>query len=143
MVEEIGIVLSTSGNMAKVEIQKTSACDACPTAKVCHPAGGGMIMEVSNPVGAVVGDKVNVGIEAQIYLKASFIVYAIPVILLIAGAIFGKNWAEETGRAAESDMWAAIIGFGFLVVSLVIIRLWGSKIEKKKKYIPVIMEILR
>ena len=48
-------------------------------------------MEADNPLGAVKGQKVKVVLAPQIYLKASIILYGIPMVAMVAGAILGKN----------------------------------------------------
>ena len=94
MIEEEGVVAEIDGNIAKVAVMKKSACEQCAAAGVCHP-GDQEYLEASNPLGAVKGQKVKVVIAPQVYLKASIILYGIPMVALIAGAILGKNIAAR------------------------------------------------
>lgn len=142
MVEEIGVVTKTEGITAKVAIQKKGTCEGCAVKGVCETQGEGADIEALNPVGAKVGQTVKVSIKAQVYLKGTMLVYGIPVIALIAGAIFGKNIGEAYFRGTSSDLIAAIMGFGSLFLSFLIIKIWTRTFETKTEYKPVIEEII-
>jgi len=141
MIEEEGIVAEVEGNIAKVGILAKSACESCAAAGVCHP-GDQEYMEAANPLGAKKGQKVKVVLAPQVYLKASIILYGIPMAVFVAAAIIGKNLAVRYGSEANSDLWAFIAGTVCMLVSFVFIRLYNKKVEKTQKYKPVIVEIL-
>jgi sigma-E factor negative regulatory protein RseC len=141
MIEEEGIVAEVEGNIARVSILAKSACESCSASGVCHP-GEQEYMEASNPLGAQKGQKVKVVLAPQIYLKASIILYGIPMVVFVTAAILGKNVALYYGSATNSDLWAFIAGMGCMLVSFVFIRLYNKKVEKTQKYKPVIVEIL-
>jgi sigma-E factor negative regulatory protein RseC len=141
MIEEEGIVSEVVDGMAKVAIMKKSACEQCAAAGVCHP-GDQDLMEAANPLGAKKGQKVKVVVAPQVYLKASIILYGVPMAAFIAGAIIAKNLAISAGNEAGSDLWAFIAGTACLFVSFFFIRSYNKKVEKTQKYKPVIVEIL-
>jgi sigma-E factor negative regulatory protein RseC len=141
MIEEEGIVAEIVDGMAKVAIVKKSACEQCAASGVCHP-GDQELMEAANPLGAKKGQKVKVVVAPQVYLKASIILYGIPMAVFIAGAIIAKNLAISAGNEAGSDLWAFIAGTACLFVSFFFIRSYNKKVERTQKYKPVIVEIL-
>ena len=141
MIEEEGIVAETEGGVARVALLKKSACEQCAAAGVCHPVDQSF-MEAANPLGAVKGQKVKVVVAPQLYLKASIILYGIPMAAFIGGAILAKNLAVLHGAEAKSDLWAFIAGAGCLVISFIFIWMYNKKVEKTQKYKPVIVEIL-
>ncbi len=142
MIEEEGIVMETAGGMAKVSILAKSACEKCASAGVCHPAGEDSYMEVTNPLGAKKGQKVKVVLAPQVYLKASIILYGIPMAIFIAAAIIGKNVGRTFAGEADSDLWAFFFGMTFMLVSFFFIRRYNNKVETTQEYKPVIVEIL-
>ena len=141
MIEEEGVVAETEGDIAKVALAKKSGCEQCAAASVCHP-GDEEFMEALNPLRAKKGQKVKVVVAPQVYLKASLILYGIPMAALVAGAIIAKNIAMRYAGEPHSDLWAFIAGFICMVVSFFFIRVYNNKVEKTQTYKPVIVEIL-
>jgi len=142
MIEEEGIVMETAGGMAKVSILAKSACEKCASAGVCHPEGEDSYMEATNPLGAKKGQRVKVVVAPQVFLKASIILYGVPMAVFVAAAIIGKNIGERYSGEANSDLWAFLSGVAFTLVSFFFIRRYNKKVERTQEYKPVIVEIL-
>jgi sigma-E factor negative regulatory protein RseC len=140
MIEEEGIVEEVEGDTARVSIVKKSACEECSSAGICHP-GEREFMEAANPLNAKKGQKVKVAIAPQIFLKASIILYGVPMAALIAGAIVMKNVGIHYG-AADSDLWAFFGGVVCLGVSFLGLRAYNKKVEVTREYKPIIVEII-
>ncbi len=141
MIEEEGIVAEVEGDVAKVSIVKKSGCEQCAAAGVCHP-GEEEYMEALNPLSAKKGQKVKIVVAPQVYLKASIILFGIPMAALVAGAIIAKNITLRYAGELHSDLWAFIAGMICMVVSFFFIRVYNNKVEKTQTYKPVIVEIL-
>jgi positive regulator of sigma E activity len=141
MIEEEGIVMEIYGGMAKVSILAKSACEKCPSSEICHPQDDDF-MEAANPLGAKEGQKVKVVVAPQVYLKASIILYGIPMTVFVAAAIIGKNLAQKFSGEANSDLWAFISGIAFMAVSFFFLRRYNKKVEITQEYKPVIIEII-
>lgn len=141
MIEEEGIVSEIEGDVARVAILKKSACEQCTASGVCHP-GDQELMEAANPLGAQKGQKVKVVIAPQLYLKASIILYGIPMAAFVTGAILAKKLAVRLGSTADSDLWAFGAGVLCLIISFFFLRAYNKKVEKSQKYKPVIVEII-
>jgi sigma-E factor negative regulatory protein RseC len=141
MIEEEGVVAEIEGDIARVAILTKSACEQCAASGVCHP-GDQEYLEAANPLGAKKGQKVKVVLAPQVYLKASIILYGIPMAALIAGAIIGKNISIRYVGEQSSDLWAFIAGMACMLVSFLFIRSYNKKVEKTQKYKPVIVEIV-
>jgi sigma-E factor negative regulatory protein RseC len=142
MIEEEGIVMEVRDGSAKVSILAKSACEKCASAGVCHPEGEDSYMEASNPLGAKQGQKVKVVVAPQLYLKASIILYGIPMTVFVAAAIIGKNAGLAYGGEAQSDLWAFLTGMSFMLVSFFFIKRYNKKVEQTQEYKPVIVEII-
>ena len=142
MIEEIGIVVKTEGDLARVTVQKRGACEGCTAKGACESTSEGMEIEALNPVHAKEGQTVKVLLQAETYLKGSMIIYGLPLVLFITGAIVGKNIGESYFLNTSSDIIAAIFGFGSLIGSLIAVKIWSGKLESRAEYKPYIDEIV-
>ena len=143
MIEEEGVVIHTFDDKAKVRTIRSSACEGCASESFCHPEKGTeMITEVVNNIHAKVGERVKIGLKPGVYLKASFLVYMVPIIAFILGAIIGKEFAVSLSHTKDSDLWAIIGGALILIPTFILMRLYNKKIEKDRSYQPVILEVM-
>jgi len=142
MIEETGVVIKTEGVTATVRVHKRGACEGCAARGVCEPSEEGMEIEALNPVQAQVGQTVEVSIAPQTYLKSAIYVYGLPLIVLIAGAIIGKNIGDLYIKGIDSDLIAAIVGFGGFFITFLLVRAWSRRAETRPEYKPVIEKII-
>lgn len=140
--EETGVVTSTQGPFAKVAVQRKSICDQC-TAGTCHLTEEGAELDALNDIRAEVGQKVRVVLKPYSYLKGSLIVYGLPVLALVVGAVAGKEFFAERFKGLDPELVSAIFAFGAFALSFVVIFFWSRRAEKKTEYKPVIEEILQ
>ncbi|MDA8389063.1 MAG: SoxR reducing system RseC family protein [Nitrospiraceae bacterium] len=140
--EEIGVVIKTLGRLATVSIPKPKGiCEQC-TMGGCNISGEGSEIEALNLAGAKEGQKVKVSMKAFSYTKGSLIVYGLPVLALILGAVIGKELALSHFKGSDPESVSAIFAFAAFGISFLLIKIWTSKAEKKQEYKPVIEEIL-
>jgi len=96
-------------------------------------------MKVLNPIDAKEGDAVILGLEEGALLRSSLTVYIIPLVLLIAGGLFGEWMAPalEMGKHSEFlSIPAAIIG---LVIGFMWVRQIGHRMARDDRYMAVIL----
>jgi sigma-E factor negative regulatory protein RseC len=139
--EEIGIIKDIKGLLAKVSVPRKNACEGC-TAGICKPEEQSMEIEALNPVNASVGQKVRITIKPYTYLRGSIIVYGVPAIALIMGAIFGKEVFSSYYNKLDPDIVSAVVGFVAFIIAFICIKLWSRRVEKKGESTPIIEEIL-
>lgn len=142
MLEEEGVVIGTKDNKALVKTQRSSACTGCVALEVCHRGEGEeMVIETLNPIGAKIGERVKIVIEPGIFLKASFLVYIIPIIFLSLGALAGKGLSYYF-KGDNPTLWAIIGGFSALIGIFIVIFRYNKKIQGDFRYKPTIIEII-
>jgi positive regulator of sigma E activity len=141
VIEEIGIVKSVEGMTAVVSVPKKSACEGC-TLGTCTTQEKSMEIEAWNEAGAVAGQRVRVAIKSYAYMKGAMIVYGLPAVGLVAGAIFGKELMGKVFPASDPDVLSAVFGFAACILSFVIVKIWANKAGKKTESRPVVEEIL-
>jgi sigma-E factor negative regulatory protein RseC len=139
---EQGIVLRIDADAAWVKTVRTSACEGCTAKGTCHTTEDGQDMEVKaiNSAGASVGDRIVLSFETASLLKATFLIYIFPIILLIAGAALGQALAPfiEFSPSAVS----VLLGFAFFFTALFIVKTRANKMAKKNAYQPKITKIV-
>lgn len=119
MITESGKVVAITESQAWVQTIRASACQSCSARHGCGQralasATGGRAnqIRVANRLGAQVGDDVVLAIEEAALLRASVLVYAVPLLLMIAGAVVGHQWSGGQDLAAVLGA-AAGMGVGF------------------------------
>jgi sigma-E factor negative regulatory protein RseC len=139
---EQGVVLRTESEDAWVKTVRSSACEGCSARGSCHTTGGGQDMEVKaiNSAGARVGDRIVLSFETASLLKATFLIYVFPIILMIAGAALGQVLAPFI-EFSPSGL-SVLLGFAFFFSALFIIKARADKMAKKNAYQPKITKIL-
>jgi len=141
MIEEIGVVTSIEGSTAHVDVPKKSTCEGC-TAGTCITGEKSMEIIAINKAGAEVGQKVRVLVHSYAYMRGTMIVYGIPALALVLGAVFGKEIMAWFFEGADPDTLSAIFGFGFLTLSIIGVKIWSNRKTSKAELTPVIEEIL-
>jgi sigma-E factor negative regulatory protein RseC len=142
-VEEIGVVKDVSGATALVVVMKQSACDACAAGSACKVTGEGAEIEALNSAQARKGDTVRISFRPYTYFKGSLMVYGIPGLALILGAVIGKEYVAGFLPQIDPEIVSAICGFGLLAAAFIVVKLFMRRIEAGKKFTPIIEEILR
>jgi len=140
MITEIGTVQEIKKIYAIIKVQKSSACAQCSSRETCDIADKDAKIEVLNDLGAKKGDLVELSMPEGTLLKASFLVYLLPVIALLAGAFTGKALADATGI----NQTFASLAVGFLLIGIVfyiLIRRHRSE-EYQKRFRPRMTRIL-
>jgi sigma-E factor negative regulatory protein RseC len=140
VMEEVGTIKSTDGLFAVVSVPRKSLCEGC-TLSICKPEAHVMEIEALNAAKAGVGQKVRVVMESSSYMKSAGIVYGIPALALLLGAVAGKELFSRY-LPFDPDSISAVCGFGGLILAFIVVRLWTDKTAKRTKSRPVIEEIL-
>ena len=141
MIEEIGIVKSVDGMTAVVAVARKSACEGC-TLGACKPEDKSMEIEAWNQAGAKAGQRVKVAIKSYTYMKGTMVVYGLPAVGLVAGAVAGKEFMSKIFPAADPDVLSAIFGFAACILSFVFVKIWARKASARADAKPVVKEIL-
>jgi len=145
MIEEVGTVVELKGKLvAVVMCTKSSLCENCATNGNCALGDDGntRLIEVQNPLAAGVGEQVRIATTTKSFLQSSFLLYIVPLIALVIGAIVGNLVGENITTGLDPNLLSAILGVSFMSGSFVILRV-GSNVLNKERYMPKIVEILK
>lgn len=103
--KEQGFVVKANGEVATVRFSSSSACAKCGACM--RFSDSEVSVNADNMIGAGLGDLVAVDIEPAQVIKASFLVFIMPIILLIIGYYLGKAVSETVGILAGTLFFAA------------------------------------
>ena len=142
MATEQGIVIKTDSRAAWVKTVKSGNCAGCSARGSCHTMGGEdeMAVKAINEAGARVGDQIVLSFKTSSLLKATFLLYVFPILLLIIGAAVGQELAPNFDFNPSG--FSAIMGFTFFFAALLIIKTTANKLARKNEYRPKIIKIL-
>jgi len=139
---EQGLVIRVDSTGTWVTTGKSEACESCSSKGACHTLGGGKAVEVLvlNPIGAGIGDRIVLKMDTSRLLKATFLVYMFPILMLILGAGAGEWIARSSGLDPTAS--PALLGFGGLAAGLLIMKILANRLAQKDEYRPRIVKIL-
>ena len=142
MATEHGIVVKTEAGAAWVKTIKSGACEGCSARGSCHSMSdrGEMEVKAINEAGARVGDRIILSFETSSLLKASFLIYVFPILLLILGAAIGQEMAPYLNF--DPSGFSAVIGFSFFIAAVLIMKFKANSLSKKNEYRPKVIKVL-
>ncbi len=132
-------VLNTEGDIALVEVERSSACEGCHKnetgegCSVCTLTGGNRKFSAKalNKVGAVKGDKVEITSSSSRVLFYSALVFLLPVVVALA-----FYFAAQRLFNAELYHYLALVG-GF-VLSFAFVWLYSKSVGAKRCDIEIV-----
>jgi len=127
---------------ARVITERTGACGGCQTKQHCHSCLTNSKIEARalNMAGARTGDLVSVSIKTETLLKSAAILYLVPVLGMLAGALSGP----VIGKILALSETVSAILFGFVGFSLgfVLVYFYSRKMSSQNRLSPIIEQII-
>lgn len=127
-----GVVIQSEGKIAKVRTSIHSDCDHCG---MC-PGNNAMIIDVTNEMGAGVGDRVLVENKTMNGLLAALIMFLLPLLAVVLGIVLGYYLSFRFMVSAKVLMSAGGVIFG--LITLYFIRRLDKSLQSEK---PTIVKI--
>ncbi len=121
-----GVVSEVTASGYKVSIVSKSACAGCHAKGLCSAADmADKIIDVksSGPEVFKVGDKVTVNMEESMGMRAVWLVYAIPAVILVTFLLYLQ-------RLGASELTTGLSVLGAIAVYFVILYLFRKKIGR-------------
>ncbi|MBA4501368.1 SoxR reducing system RseC family protein [Marinobacterium marinum] len=144
MIEEVTLVSAVEARMVKVMAARTSACAQCASKSNCSQGvlsqwgqGKTVEIEVQNPDALPVkpGQQVVIGLEEGSLVRASLLLYMLPLALLIAGALLGATLALAEWQQIILAIALMLTGFGLA-------RRLSSGRAAQNRYQPILLRIV-
>jgi sigma-E factor negative regulatory protein RseC len=147
MLTETGRVVGIEADGIWVETVRRSTCGTCSAQKGC---GHGLLNRISEGkrgyVRALLGnqsvgdykvnDQVVISIPEEVILRGSFIAYMLPVLSMLAGAMFASQFL-----IGQQDL-LAVVGAGVgLALGLTVVRWHGIQHRQDPAFQPILLSI--
>ena len=140
MANEQGIVIRLGNGTAWVKTTRSSSCEGCSAKGSCTSVGDDMEVRAINAAGAGVGDRIVLTFDTSPLLKATFLLYVFPILILIAGAAAGQYLSGVIGL--DVSVGAALLGFSCFFAAVLFVRKKGNRLAGRQEYQPRISRIL-
>lgn len=108
MIEENALVARVEGDAAEVVTQRRSACGSCAASGGCGTSllaawfpQRQLRFTLHNSIGARAGDSVVVGLDEAYLQRGAMLLYAVPLLGLLLGAVAGEQLAATSSVHAE------------------------------------------
>lgn len=144
MIEETVRVTRIEDSSIWIEAGRRSACASCSSRQSCSSgalteafSGKNVEMPVLNPGGLLplVGQQVVIGLEEGSLIKASLMLYLLPLIALIVFAVVAQGMGFSEG-------YQIIAGGGGLIAGFMVARWFGRHHDSERCYSPVLLRCL-
>lgn len=145
MIEENGVVVDLKGEWAVVEPASSGGCSSCSASGGCGTASLARFFGqrkqqhyAHNPINAKPGDQVVMGLEEKALLTSSLMMYLVPLLAMIMGAIFFSQWFAESLQGQDA---AALVGSVVGLTSGLGLAKFLS-LRMRERFYPIITRIL-
>jgi sigma-E factor negative regulatory protein RseC len=148
MIEETAQVVCIDDGDVWVETRRRSTCSACAAEKGCGTAALSKVLgnrrtriRVLADMPLAVGDSVVIGIGEQALVRGSLAVYAVPLLLLLLGALLGRLGAGS-GLWDSAEAASPVLGLAGLAAGLLWLKRFTRHIKDDRNYQPVVLRRL-
>lgn len=143
MPQKTGLVVKTSADgWAEVITDKLDACAECTSSRSCHSdcKSTRVSTRVYNPADAHEGDTVVIYISPSAVLKNAAILYLIPVVFMLFGALTGSSFAAQLGM--EESGSALLFGLTGLAIGFLAVRTFSTRLKADSGLVPKISQVI-
>jgi len=144
MSTNIGIVLENNGDgFANIKTNRSGACGGCDSSSGhCHSclANSQMICRVANPINAKPGETVRVELDSREVFKGAAVLYLLPVLTLMGGALAGPGIGRHIGLSDGAG--SVIFSLVGLLLGLFLVKLFDRSNWAKRKLSPTITSVI-
>lgn len=145
MLEEKALVVAIDGSDVWIETQRRSSCGSCSAQGACGTSVLSKVMgqrrsrmRVLSDIPLRVGDEVVIGIREQALIHGSLAVYAVPIVLLLLGALTGRLGAEKW-LWSNAEAASVVLGVAGFAAGLLWVRRFTDRIRNDGRFQPVVL----
>ncbi|MGF1726936.1 SoxR reducing system RseC family protein [Photobacterium nomapromontoriensis] len=147
MMRSLATVIATRPGEMTVSCQQQSSCGSCASQESC---GSGIVSKalpgrqhqitLSTEVTAKVGEVVEIGLSERSMLHSAMLVYVLPLLCLVVGAILGQWWFIALAGGGELGVILTALMSG--AIGLWLARRYAVRLEGLSAYQPSLIRVL-
>jgi sigma-E factor negative regulatory protein RseC len=148
MLEETAQVVAVQDAQVWVETERRSSCSACSARNGCGSAVLAKALgrrrtqvRVLSDMPLAVGDRVLIGVSEGALVRGSLAVYAVPIVMLLLGALLGELGARQA-LWQNTELASAVLGIAGLAAGLWWLRRFSLRVSAHRDYQPVVLRRL-
>ncbi len=121
--EEFGYVIDLPrSGYATVRMERSPACEGCGYCRRATEESTEMLLEVRDPLGVAVGQRVLLTVPASSVLKASLIFYLLPLLVLLLVGALAARLAVGLVPDRHLPLVGILAGLGGMGVTFAVLR---------------------
>lgn len=136
---ENGTVVAVRGDRADVVLGASATCGSC-TACGKSASGDMLLRDVSDEIGATVGDEVEILIPESLQVQAALAVYAVPLGGLLLGYLAGVLLGKALGF--DPDTTGGVVGVAAATAALAGTQVRERSLARNGRYKPRVRAII-
>ncbi len=143
MIQTRAVIIRLQGKDALVESTQGGGCGNCDSENGCSSGKLSQLFcskprrfLVRNDTNAPVGTLVEVAVPDGVLLYSALLMYLLPLVFLIVGAMAAVHWADD---ASSSDAYSAIGGLIGLILGFLLVRFITVRRRLSSVALPVIL----
>jgi len=119
-----GLVVSRSGDVVTVRLLPHDGCASCALTQFCVGSKeSDPTITASAPAEVVQGDSVEVTLDESLVLKATAVLYGIPLTAFLTGVLGGYVFSSVAQLSGNLSIALPVVaGFGMLIPGMIITR---------------------
>jgi sigma-E factor negative regulatory protein RseC len=143
MSAENGTVERVENGWAWVLTERKAGCGDCGHKGSCNMIEGAdhMLVKALNSARARVGDSVELFLSTKTKIKSMLILYILPVIGLLVGALSGGSLSRVVGL--NENFGTLLFTFMGLALAFILVRLLGARMDSKQELTPAVSRVTR
>jgi sigma-E factor negative regulatory protein RseC len=147
MIEESGKVIAVDEKLAWVQTERKTVCGQCSANKGCGTSVLAQVfgkkttsIAVLKTLPVKIGDQVVIGIEENSLVKGSLLIYAMPLVLLIAFGLLGEVVSAQV-LLSNTDGLTVLFAIIGLATGFFWLKHISSQIRLDPSYQPKLLQI--
>lgn len=148
MMRSLATVVAVEPGAISVSCQQQTSCGHCASRDSCGtgivskaiPGRRHLVKITTTRPQVTVGDVVEIGLSEQSMLYSAMLVYVLPLLFLILGAVFGQWWFVDL--AGGGELGVILTAVASAAIGLLVARRFAKRLEGNSAYKPTLIRVL-